>query len=72
MAQQPRLHHDEAFGNASKKINFCECDHGDDLGFTFGFPFYNGHMTPDVKFSDDEKELSQKWMTYITNFAKTG
>ncbi|XP_059161847.1 acetylcholinesterase-like [Physella acuta] len=41
--------------------------HGDEIYFVFGVP-----LNKDKKFTEDEKKLSRKIMTFWTNFAKTG
>ena len=43
--------------------------HADELWFTFGHPFNNSSP---YSFTEEEKKLSDKMMTYWTNFAKTG
>ena len=41
--------------------------HADEIWFTFGHPLNSSHV-----FTEDEKELSRRIMTYWTNFAKSG
>ncbi|XP_076822299.1 fatty acyl-CoA hydrolase precursor, medium chain-like [Clavelina lepadiformis] len=73
MTQQPKFNHDDEYAiKMKKKMEHCECDHGDDLMFTFGLPFMNGFMLNEFRMSKEEEELSKSWMTYITNFAKSG
>ncbi|XP_076803494.1 cocaine esterase-like [Clavelina lepadiformis] len=68
-----RLYHDQDYsGGLLQKSDQCECDHGDDIVFTFGFPMMNGKFEQDVKFAEDEEEFSRIWMTYLCNFASTG
>lgn len=70
---QLRMHHDPEFGkDVYKKAAWCECDHGDDVFMLLGAPFYPGKLTLGAKFSDEEKMISRNFMTYISNFAKTG
>lgn len=69
---QLKMHHDDAFGDALHKPDWCECDHGDDILMTFGSPFSPVKLTLNAKFTEDEKQLSKEFMTYLTNFAKTG
>uniref|UniRef100_A0A3B3RKU5 Carboxylic ester hydrolase n=1 Tax=Paramormyrops kingsleyae TaxID=1676925 RepID=A0A3B3RKU5_9TELE len=45
--------------------SFVKADHGDDIYFVFGAPFWNGETT-------EEKELSKKMMAYWANFARSG
>lgn len=67
------MNHDDAFAvDVKLKPKFCECDHGDDLFFTFGYPLMNGKFTRNGKSSEEEKKLSKKWMKTICQFAKTG
>jgi len=76
MTQQPRYNHGDEYnfmGEKRKdKADFCECDHGDDLNFTFGFPLTNAKLVLDVKFTDEEVLFSEIWMKYLVNFATTG
>jgi len=61
------------FPEEKRKAEICDTDHGDDIFYTFGYPFYDGKYSRDaITFTDDEKECSRAWMTYITNFATTG
>jgi len=75
MNQKLRFNHEKAFQpakDAQFKSEMCECDHGDDLVFTFGLPHTNAKLSLDIKFSDEERKLSLEWMGYLTNFATTG
>ena len=73
MTQKTMFYHDSEYGPESiRKVEFCECDHGDDLFYTFGMPFYKKKLSLDVKFTEDETELSREWMKYLVNFAKSG
>ena len=56
----------------ARKAEFCECDHGDDVPFTFGWPLAERNLALNSNFTDDEKQLSREWMTYIANFATNG
>jgi len=73
MTQQLRLSHDPDYGpENARKPEFCECDHTDDIVFTFGIPLTEEKLTVNAKFTNDEKALSQEWMNYIVNFATNG
>ena len=73
MAQQPQFNHDPAYGpKSAMKPEICQCDHGDDIIFTFGMPLTDEKLTFDVKFTENEKLLSKEWMKYIVNFATNG
>ena len=73
MTQQPSYNHDPAYGPVTaRKAPFCECDHGDDIVFTFGLPLCKRKLTFNVKFTNEEKLLSKDWMKYIVNFARNG
>ena len=75
MSQSLRLHHDRNFNHETKselKADFCECDHGDDINFTFGLPLNDSKLTFDAKFSEEEKKFSEDWMKLIVNFASSG
>jgi len=54
------------------KPDVYEADQGDVLAFTFGVPFTSEAPSDDFRFSDGERELSRKWMTFIARFAATG
>ena len=70
MTQQPQYNHHGP--EKSRKPHFCECDHGDDIIFTFGIPFIDRKVSFDPKFTEDEEKLSREWMKYIVNFATNG
>ena len=75
MTQQMRYNHDENYnpkGEAVMKSDFCQCDHSDDINFTFGTPLSNAKLVLDVKFSEEEVKLTEIWMKYLANFAYTG
>ena len=73
MTQQLQLNHDSAYGpENARKPEFCECDHTDDVIFTFGLPLSEQKLAFDAKFTEDEKKLSKEWMKYIVNFAANG
>ncbi|XP_054856551.1 fatty acyl-CoA hydrolase precursor, medium chain-like [Eublepharis macularius] len=48
------------------KPDFVKADHGDELGFVFGWPLIKGDV------AEDEKKLSKTVMKYWANFARTG
>lgn len=55
------------------KSEICDCDHGDDIAYTFGYPYFDKKFSKEgVTFTEAEKECSRLWMTYVTNFATTG
>ena len=70
MTQRPNYNHNGP--EHARKAEFCKCDHGDDVLFTLGLPLAERKLTFDVNFSEDEKQLSKEWMTYIANFATNG
>ena len=73
MTQQPRFHHDPAYGpESARKASFCECDHADDVMFSLGLPLTNRKLSLEVTFTNDERSLSREWMKYIVNFANNG
>jgi len=75
MNQKTRLFHEKEFQPAEGavfKSDLCECDHGDDLMYTFGYPLNCNKLSLSAKFSNEEKELSKIWMEYIANFATSG
>ncbi|XP_026696480.2 carboxylesterase 1C-like [Ciona intestinalis] len=75
MTQTPTFCHSKdhiVSGDIRLKVDSCKCDHGDDLLFTFGIPYHSAKLTSDVKFTKDECKMSEQWMNYIVNFAKTG
>ena len=61
------------FTEGKMKSEICDCDHGDDIFYTFGYPFYDEKYSREgITFTENEKECSRFWMTYVTNFATTG
>ncbi|XP_072554687.1 carboxylesterase 3 [Paramormyrops kingsleyae] len=54
--------------------SFVKADHGDDIYFVFGAPFWNGETTgSEIRHvTEEEKELSKKMMAYWANFARSG
>ncbi|XP_064414855.1 fatty acyl-CoA hydrolase precursor, medium chain-like [Latimeria chalumnae] len=52
--------------------DFVESDHGDELGFVFGGPFWNDDIVLLGNVTDEEKVLSKTLMAYWANFARTG
>nr|XP_002121823.1 liver carboxylesterase 4 [Ciona intestinalis] len=74
MTQQPRHNHTNQYGAEIKnKPDHCECDHADDILYTFGLPLFSkDQFKPEVEFSEEDKTFSLHWMAYITNFAKYG
>lgn len=75
MNHKTRFSHEKEFQPAEGavfKSDLCECDHGDDIPYTFGLPHTSAKLTLSTKFSDEEKSLSDQWMGYLTNFATTG
>jgi len=75
MTHQSRYSHDKEFQPAEGavfKSDICECDHGDDIIFTFGIPLSLAKLNLSAKFSDAERSLTEQWMGYLANFATTG
>jgi len=75
MNQKTRFFHEKEFQPAEGamfKSDLCECDHGDDLMYTFGYPLNCNKLSLSAKFSNEEKKLSKIWMGYIANFATSG
>ncbi|XP_076816964.1 pyrethroid hydrolase Ces2e-like [Clavelina lepadiformis] len=73
MTQQLKYNHDLAFGSKdTMKPEFCNCDHCDDILFTFGIPLSEESLNIDTKFDEAEKSFSRAWMMYIVNFATNG
>ncbi|XP_035681804.1 fatty acyl-CoA hydrolase precursor, medium chain-like [Branchiostoma floridae] len=59
------------------KPGHVKADHGDELLFVFGAPFFDWPRDPAdpawrVNFTEGERVLSRKILTYWTNFVKTG
>jgi len=69
----PFYHHEEYYGtyDVIKKAPFCEADHGDDVILTFGVPLAEENNR-NIKFSDGDKSLTNCWLQYLGNFARTG
>ncbi|XP_078615099.1 cocaine esterase-like [Branchiostoma floridae x Branchiostoma japonicum] len=66
---RPSWHH--------SKPGHVKADHGDELLFVFGAPFFDWPRNPAdpawrLNFTEEERVLSRKIMTYWTNFVKTG
>ncbi|CAK8697505.1 unnamed protein product [Clavelina lepadiformis] len=73
MKHRMKCYYDDDFSMEMKKRDeFCECDHSDDIYFTFGVPLMQGNKSRECRFSEDEENLSVIWMKYIANFALTG
>ena len=73
MTQRPRYNHDLEYGpEQAMKASFCECDHGDDLVFTMGLPLSGVELDFNIKFTEEEKEMTKEWLKYLSNFAKNG
>ena len=70
MTQQPQYNHSGP--EKARKADFCECDHGDDILFTFGMPLTDLELTYNPEFTEDEKKLTKEWMNYVVNFATNG
>ncbi|KAM4614479.1 fatty acyl-CoA hydrolase precursor, medium chain-like isoform 2-T2 [Discoglossus pictus] len=54
------------------KPNFVKADHGDELLFVLGAPFYDSDVLLKGNATDEEKDLSRTMMKYWTNFARNG
>ncbi|XP_035381081.1 carboxylesterase 3 isoform X3 [Electrophorus electricus] len=52
--------------------SFVKADHGDEVGFMFGYCFWNGHIKVLGQFSEEENELCKTMMRYWGNFIRTG
>jgi len=75
MSQSVQYNHSPEYNKEKEpyfKSSFCECDHGDDINFTFGIPFSSAKLTIDASFTQEEREFSRQWMKYIVNFATSG
>lgn len=75
MTHQTRYSHDPEYNLSSEqkyKSKICKCDHSDDIFYTFGFPLSNAEMSFPVRWSEEEVQLAQLWMSYVTNFVHTG
>ena len=75
MTQRTTYKHDAKYNkkeNARLMSDICECDHFDDVTYTFGIPLSNAKLTFEVKFTEEEMKYSENWMKFIVNFANTG
>ena len=75
MTQSVQYNHSPEYNKEEEpylKSSICECDHGDDINFTFGIPFSSAKLLIDARFTEEEKIFSEKWMKYIVNFATSG
>uniref|UniRef100_H2ZGR2 Carboxylic ester hydrolase n=1 Tax=Ciona savignyi TaxID=51511 RepID=H2ZGR2_CIOSA len=74
MTRQSRHNHSDVHAPGIKnKPDYCQCDHVDDIIYSFGIPLFpKDQLLQDVEFSEEEKQMSRQWMTYLTNFAKYG
>lgn len=75
MTQSVRYNHSAEYNLSEKpelKAEMCECDHADDINFTFGLPLSRAPCLFPVKFTPDETRFSETWMSYLVNFAHTG
>nr|CAB3230114.1 carboxylesterase 5A-like [Phallusia mammillata] len=73
MTQSIRMHHDSAYSSkVTKKPEFCEADHSDDVMFSFGYPFITHQVSTECRYSEEEKQLSGRWMKSLCRFAETG
>uniref|UniRef100_A0A4W4FB06 Carboxylic ester hydrolase n=1 Tax=Electrophorus electricus TaxID=8005 RepID=A0A4W4FB06_ELEEL len=52
--------------------SFVKADHGDEVGFMFGYCFWNGHIKVLGKITPEENELCKTMMRYWGNFIRTG
>ncbi|XP_072554448.1 fatty acyl-CoA hydrolase precursor, medium chain-like [Paramormyrops kingsleyae] len=55
-----------------RRPSFIKSDHGDEVLFVFGGPFWKGHIHFSDKFTEEEEQLSKTVMAYFGNFARTG
>jgi len=76
MTQTTAYKRDAAYNRRSKPVLqqplLCECDHFDDITYTFGIPLSGANLLFDVEFTEEERKFSELWMNYIVNFATTG
>ncbi|XP_043563438.1 fatty acyl-CoA hydrolase precursor, medium chain-like [Chiloscyllium plagiosum] len=63
-------HRPSVYGNI--RPDFVKSDHGDDIGFVFGAPFWNNDVKVLVNVTEEELALSRTVMSYWANFAKRG
>ncbi|XP_078256834.1 fatty acyl-CoA hydrolase precursor, medium chain-like isoform X2 [Rhinoraja longicauda] len=52
--------------------DFVKADHGEELGYVFGSPFWDGDMVLTENVTAEELALSRTVMSYWANFAKNG
>jgi len=55
----------------SARPDWTKSDHGDCYSFIFGIPLYKTNAQ-NVKYSDEEKNLSLRWIENLTHFARAG
>jgi len=75
MTQDLKYNHSKEYNKEEKpyiKSSLCECDHADDLIFTFGIPFSPAKLMIDASFTKEEKMFSEQWMKFLINFATSG
>lgn len=75
MTQSVRYNHSREYNLSEEpqlKADMCECDHADDINFTFGLPLSRAPCLFPVRFTSDETRFSEMWMAYLVNFAHTG
>ena len=75
MTQGLKYNHSKEYNREEKphlKSSLCECDHADDLLYTFGVPFTSAKLIIDASFSQEEKLFSEQWMKFLVNFATSG
>ncbi|XP_069463192.1 fatty acyl-CoA hydrolase precursor, medium chain-like [Ambystoma mexicanum] len=54
------------------KPDYVKADHGDEVGFVFGWTFLEGDIRFMGNVTEEEKKLSRTIMTYWANFARNG
>jgi len=75
MTQDLKYNHSKEYNKEEKphiKSSLCECDHGDDLIFTFGVPLTSAKLIIDASFTQEEILFSEQWMKFLVNFATSG
>lgn len=60
------------YGDHGKGPKWLGAAHGEELQYVFGYPFIPEMLTIHGIMSDEEKEVSVKFMKFWTNFAKSG
>nr|XP_039263240.1 carboxylesterase 5A-like [Styela clava] len=70
--QLKMFRNDEYGPQVGRKPFWCNCDRTDEMHMTLGVPFSTIKLRGGGKFTKEEAEISKKFMTYLTNFAKTG